>query len=234
MNIVLEKKMSIGMVLLLGIIVSYSGGNLLGKIIALISLLLIGGLSIALHELGHVWGYRKVGYKIEKIELGLGGGSVKPDIDSLDRQIKPNDIIIITLPALLVTLFLTIVLYTVYMFVENPLIHNIIKASLGIHVCLLLFNSYPFFTLLDGGNLYFSILWKIMGPEEDYYTFLPRFSKVQLYTSYMLAFAAAIVITFYRDNALLNVLSLMVIFLAILEFKYIKHLIEIGEIQYEN
>lgn len=177
------------------------------------SKILIGVVSIILHEFTHIFVGNRLGCKLSALELGLTGAKAEiTDVeDLLDRE---KFILYISGPAM--NLFLGVVLYGLYR--VNSI--HLLEVCYSINFSLCIFNLMPAYPL-DGSRILEIILSK-------YISYI-KAKKITTYVSYFSSISFIVLFFFmiflHRVNISLFLIGILIIYSTVLEKKWTMYII---------
>ncbi|MDQ0148695.1 site-2 protease family protein [Eubacterium multiforme] len=177
------------------------------------SKILIGVVSIILHEFTHIFVGNRLGCKLSSLELGLTGAKAEiTDVeDLLDRE---KFILYLSGPAM--NLFLGVVLYGLYKITS----FNLLEVCYSINFSLCIFNLIPSYPL-DGSRILEIILSK-------YISYI-KAKKITTYVSYFSSTCFIVLFFFmvflHRVNISLFLIGILIIYSTILEKKWTMYII---------
>ncbi len=119
----------------------------------LLSFVLI--LSILLHELGHVYAAKKMGFYVDRININGMGGAALINFDP--ASFLPKTEIYISMAGPIVSVFLTFIFYIIYSFLDYGVVQQLFLFSFILNGALSIFNILPLYPM-DGGRVLHALL----------------------------------------------------------------------------
>ena len=163
-------------------------------------------LSVLVHELAHAFVANRLGYNVRQIYIDLFYGAAEIDLDHCPER----DAIQVIGAGPISNLLLAIVSFGVYAGTEIPFFTEMIV----VNIVLFVFNILPIYPM-DGGRIFRSLLMMKMPSNRR------LAKKISDWTSLVFS-VALLAYCIYTSNLMLGIFSLLFIYFAAKELKFIK------------